>query len=174
MCRRIVIGLVLVLLPGCNAGEAAPSDPWGFTTVDLPDTVEAIGTVFEAMPVEVAGYSRVDDAGGGEHLVDYGDGGPSAFVQFGEHRVVDGVNLSTAEFLSWMAGSGELDIIGSVLEDDVVWLHGSTAVGDETGEWTEYLLVWGEAEGESLFWFTAESQEDLDALAEGFVEAATG
>jgi hypothetical protein len=141
--------------------------------VDLPGTIEGIATVFESMPAEVAGYPRVDE-GLGEHAVAYAGDGPNVFTQSGEHRVMDGEELSPARFLTLMADSGDFDVSGSVLEDDVVWLHASARVPGESRGQTEYFLVWAEAEGEYLFFFNARSEDDLDAVVEAFVEAAKG
>lgn len=157
-------------------GEPAPpplealdqTDRWGLTTIDLPGTVEETAAVFEAMPIEVAGFTRVDE-GGGEHLVDYGAGGPSLIFMGAEHLFgMDGQQVTPAEFLSLVAGSGELDITGGVLQGDVVWIHGSGQADDEA----EYVLMCGEPEGDALFAFTAGSRQDLDAVVEAFVEAA--
>jgi hypothetical protein len=138
-------------------------------------SIEDVGVVFDSMPAELAGYRRVG-SGDGEHLVEYDGEGPNLFLQSGEHRRMEGGELSPAEFLQLVADSGEIDIIDSVLEGDDVWLHGSTTVGgeDEPEDWTEYLMVWGEAEGEFLLWFNAMSQADLDAIIEAFVAAANG
>jgi hypothetical protein len=157
-------------------GSAAPTtaahstDRWGITALDLPGTVEEIAAVFEAMPGQVAGHTRIDDPGG-EHLVDYGEDGPSLFYQGGENLMgMNGRETTPAEWLTLVAGSGELDIIGSDLESDLVWVHGFTEADDET----EYLLMCGDADGDALFVLTAGSEEDLDALAEAFVETAGG
>jgi hypothetical protein len=147
------------------------SDPWGLTTADLPASVEEVELVLGAMPGEVGGYLRVDEPGGSGYSTEYGAEGPSLVVQFGEQRVGrEGEAMSPAEWLTLIAGSGELDIAGSDLTQDVVWLYGSTTVGDESGEWTEYVAMWGEADGDCLFMSTAGSQEDLDAVVSAFVD----
>jgi len=174
--RGIVIGLVLVILAGCGSGDSGRADQWGLASADLPDTVEEIAAAYDSMPAEVAGFSRVGGLSG-EHLVDYGGEdarGPSLWNQSGDHRIVNGEELSPAEFLTFIVGTGEVDIIDSHLEGDVVWVQGSTTVGDESGEWTQYMLACGDAEGEFLFFFNAFSQADLDAVVKAFVETLGG
>lgn len=176
LLRLLTLGLMGVLLTSCgdsaNTIGSAPTDDWGLTTVDLPDTVEEIAAAYDSMPAEVAGFRRVSGPSG-EHLVDYGGegaNGPSLWNQGGDHRIVNGQELSPAEFLTFMAGTGELDIIDSDLEGEVVWLQVATTVGDESGEWTEYLLVCGNADGEHLLFFNAFSPEELDAVVKAFVQ----
>ena len=170
--RELIIGLALVVLAGCGSGDADQADQWGLGSVDLPETTEEIAVAYDSMPAEVAGFPRVGGPSG-EHLVDYGGeegGGPSLWNQSGDHRIVNGEELSPAQFLSFITGTGELDIIDSDLEGDVVWVQASTTVGDGSGEWTEYMLVCGDADGEFLFFFNAFSPEDLDAVVGAFVE----
>jgi hypothetical protein len=174
--RLAAVALMGVLLVSCGGSDntvaSAPSDDWGLATVDLPDTVEEIAAAYDSMPAEVAGFRRVGGPSG-EHLVDYGGegaNGPSLWNQGGDHRIVNGEGLSPAEFLAFMAGTGELDIIDSHLEGEVVWLQVATPVGDQSGEWAEYMLACGDADGEHLFFFNAFSPEDLDAVVKAFVQ----
>jgi hypothetical protein len=143
--------------------------------VELPSSVEQIASVYRAMPDEVAGYP-LTGGGDDEHLVTYGgnDEGMSMWNQGEEHRTGPDGPMTPQQFLNLIASSGELDVIGSVLDDDIVWLHASTRVGDESGEHTEYVLVCGEANGEYLLFFQAYADGDLDALVEAFVAAAAG
>jgi len=152
----------------------AAADPWGLTTVDLPDTTEAIAAAYEAMPAEVAGYARGEAQG--EHLLEYGGEGEgmSLWNQDGNHRVVEGGEQSPADFMEFLAGTGELDVIGSALDGDPVWLEASTTVGDESGEQTEYVLLCGHPDGEHVLFFQAYAEEDLDAVVEAFVATVEG
>jgi hypothetical protein len=150
--------------------SAQPADPWGLTTIELPGTVEEIAEVFDGLPADLAGFTRIDP-GGGEHLVDYGEGGPSLFFQGGESLVgMDGQPTTPAEWLPIVVESGEMDLLGSDLEGEVVWVHGSAEADDEL----EYFVMCGDADGSALFVFTASSLEDLDALVGAFVEVARG
>jgi len=173
----LVTGLILTLVAGCDGeGAGPPPDPWGLTTIELPGTVEEIAAVYDSMPAEVAGFRRVGELGG-EHLIDYGgeaQNGPMLWNQDGGYRVVDGRQLPPGEFLSYMAGTGELNIVGSVLDGDVVWVHVTDQAADESGEWTEHLVAVGEAEGDYLFFFSARSEAHLNAAIEAFVETVEG
>ncbi|NQV05809.1 hypothetical protein HQ535_04605, partial [bacterium] len=75
MRRTVVLAVLIALVvTACGDDDASPagSDPFGFTTVDMPASEPAIRAVFDRMPGQVAGLPRV--AGGGSDLVVfYGD-----------------------------------------------------------------------------------------------------
>ncbi len=170
----LLFGLVLSLslAAGCGGAGEASTDDWGLSTLDLPKTDAEIAAAYEAMPTEVAGFRRAGGSGG-EHLVQYGgdgDNGLSLWNQDGSHRMVDDEELSPVGFLTFMVGTGELSIVDSDLDGEVVWIEVANTVGDASDEWIEYMLACGDAEGDYLFFFNAFTQGDLDAVIEAFVQ----
>lgn len=160
--------LLLVLSAACDGEGAAASDDWGLASVDLAEmTVDDVVAVFDAMPAGLAGNARVSREPS-ERGVEYDGAGLGVFLQSGEGRLVGGEVLTPAEFLTAMAESGDYEIIGSALEDDVVWLGASLVEEGRSG----YFLGWAEGRGEYLLWFTADNRADLDRLIEAFLEAA--
>ena len=175
MRKHVSIGLLALFAASCGGGVTDTVDPWGLSGVTLPDTAPAVAETLAAMPATIGGQSRtltVEDA------VEYGDtdeGGLALFAQPGEARAgADGDPMSPVGWITMLTESGEFDIEGSGLDPnaDVVWVTGSTVYGDERGEQTAWLAVWGRPDGSWVFTATAGTQRLLSALVDAFVAAS--
>lgn len=153
--------------PAASAPTVSRVDRWGLASVDLPDTIDQIAEVFEAMPPEIDGLSverEPDDHGASYRGAD----GRWAYVgyQYGEHRTqADGSIMTPAEWLGAKSADPDAYILGAVLDGPTVWLQGLYVTEDGT----EYFLDWGEEGNDNVFGFNASSLEDLDALIGGFI-----
>lgn len=149
-------------------GEAV--DRWGLATLDLPETMAEVAAVFESMPDHLDGIPLTSDPTGG-HLVEYGEDGPSLIVQVAsEHLVEDGARMTPAEALRRMADADELDVVGYVVDEPVVWLHATYAAADGSPD-TGRMLDLGAADGGFIFEFGAPTTDALDAIVAAFIEA---
>lgn len=170
MRRTVVLAaLIAFAVTACGDDGASPggSDPFGFTTVDMPASEPAIRAVFDRMPGQVAGLPRV--AGGGTDLVVlYGD--DSGIVAF---PFVDDGGSGAPESLTQDLSQFQLEA-GAVVESsgldpssDMVWVVGSFT--DSVG--TVHLAVWGDPAGTWVFNASSTSSEFRDAIVEAFIAA---
>lgn len=87
----------------------------------------------------------------------------------------EGPAWTAGEFLPRFAESGEMDVAGSDLEGELLWLTGENHALNEQGEILEtFWQMWfGAASSDWVFAVSASSAEDGIALVEAFVEAAS-
>ena len=179
----VVLLAFILLAVGCGSDDADPvsssnegsetttSDavgdgvPFGLGSVDLPESESEVARVFEAMPSELEGLPRLDDAG---LVARYG----------GELNVLSAGLASDFDTGTVMASLASFEdepgaeIEASELDPDagVVWLFGSFQ--DEGGAGRVLVATWGDPDGEWLFSVGAQTPEMREALVRAFADAA--
>jgi hypothetical protein len=108
--RHLLVLLTLAVVTtacgsNCTPSSEGPADapPWGLETIDLPNDVTAVETVFAAMPERVAGLARLE---GGPNEADYeGDALVTVTTFSGPTENVSAT--SALEYLQTLCRAGE-------------------------------------------------------------------
>lgn len=154
---------------GSEADTSEP--PWGLDVIDLPDTAGEIMATLDAMPAEIEGVqAEMRDSQTviyGHDLSSFGINvlGLSDLQEFSGNP-----NLTTADFLSVLAESGELETIEyQDIDDEGVAVLAATSRGNGI---LQYTASWTDPGGEWLFSLTANSPEARTQLAQEYIAAA--
>ena len=168
--RELLMSLLLVLIgAGCASGDgtASAASEWGLDGVMVPTSQDEVNVVFLAMPAELEGMTAERDDP--EHVGFVHYVGADAEMGVSWQELAPNRALAV-ELLEEIDQADEFSTTAKDLDSESgpVLLQG--AVDDNAPE--THMLYWGDPSDGWVFFFTAETAEQLDSLVEAFVAAA--
>ena len=160
--------------PG-QTGSPSSEPPWGLNTIAMPDDAQAVQATLEAFPQELRDLAQADVS---PTEVSYGDG--STFVRAIDlaQAQAEGFPPTAPAYLGLLASSGEVQVEEKETNPNAgfVYLVNTNTAQDspDADPRTTFDAAWGASGGAWLFVVSAASAKDREALANAFLDAASG
>ena len=162
-------------IPTGSTAQPSSEPPWGLDTIDMPDDAQGVLVTMQAFPETLDGLDRAEVT---TTEVYYGAG--KTFV-----RAIDltqahseGFPSNVPAYLDLLADSGEVQVEDKETNPNAgfVYLVSTNTAQDspDAEPRTTFDAAWGAAGGEWLFVASATSAEQREALANAFLNAASG
>ena len=158
-----------------QTGTPSSEPPWGLNTIDMPDDAQSVQATLEAFPKTLYGLHRGEVTA---TEVPYGDG--SAYVRAIDlaQAASEGFPSTAPAYLGLLASSGEVEVEEKETNPNAgfVYLVSTNTAQDspDAEARTTFDAAWGAAGGAWLFVASATSAEQREALANAFLDAASG